>query len=175
MDSLYWDFYYDEFGNKVESVADDDRKVLYENKILGVARIRQNRVKNDSCTIHPYFIQYFRGCYAKFSETSVDTASFGVRSQTAYNFWKILANISFFLLFSWVYSDSSTTKSLSFTGQVSTYEGGGFFTDLKTTRNETANIIKDLKDNLWITRHSRAVFIDFSLYNANLNMFAVCK
>lgn len=28
---------------------------------------------------------------------------------------------------------------------------------------------------MWITRGTRAVFVDFSVYNANLNIFAVCK
>jgi len=44
-DGLYWEQYY----NK-KNVSEDDLGFIYfENKILGRPRIRQLRVKNDSC------------------------------------------------------------------------------------------------------------------------------
>lgn len=33
----------------------------------------------------------------------------------------------------------------------------------------------NLKENLWITRATRAVFLDFTVYNANLNLFCIVK
>lgn len=75
----------------------------------------------------------------------------------------------------WVYTPASQTLSLSYSGTISTYEGGGFYQDLTDSRNQTAEIIKNLKEGLWITRGTRAIFIDFTVYNANLNLFVICK
>lgn len=39
-DGLHWDNWYDN-QNPVKPTEDDDKKVLYENKLLGVPRLRQ--------------------------------------------------------------------------------------------------------------------------------------
>lgn len=47
LDGLYWEKYYNG-----ENVSDSDLGyIYYENKLLGVPRLRQLRVKNDSCTV----------------------------------------------------------------------------------------------------------------------------
>ena len=56
MDGLYWEKYYND-----ENVTDSDLGyVYYENKLLGVPRLRQLRVKNDSCTVSLLPFMYFR-------------------------------------------------------------------------------------------------------------------
>jgi hypothetical protein len=40
-------------------------------------------------------------------------------------------------------------------------------------KNESLNIVTELMENLWISRGTRAVFLDFTVYNANLNLFCV--
>lgn len=61
------------------------------------------------------------------------------------------------------------------TGKVGAYDGGGYLEKLSKTAKETASILKNLKQNLWITRGTRAVFIDFTTYNPNVNLFCVVK
>lgn len=39
-DVFYWDHWYDS-ENSTAPAEDDDKKILYENKVLGVARLRQ--------------------------------------------------------------------------------------------------------------------------------------
>lgn len=60
-------------------------------------------------------------------------------------------------------------------GVVSWYGGGGYYLDLSRSREETAAQLRALKDNLWLDRGSRAVFIDFSVYNGNINLFCVVR
>ena len=36
-------------------------------------------------------------------------------------------------------------------------------------------IIKELREGLWIDRATRLIIIDFTLYNANINMFCIAK
>jgi hypothetical protein len=44
---------------------------------------------------------------------------------------------------------------------------------LSSVKNESLNIVTELMENLWISRGTRAVFLDFTVYNANLNLFCV--
>ena len=36
-------------------------------------------------------------------------------------------------------------------------------------------MIHELKESLWISRATRAVIVDFAVYNANVNLFCVVK
>ena len=56
-----------------------------------------------------------------------------------------------------------------------TYTGGGQVQNLHYQRNVSEAIIAELKKNKWIDRGTRFVSVDFTVYNANLNLFAVIK
>lgn len=58
---------------------------------------------------------------------------------------------------------------------MNSYDGGGFVMDLAQDANTSLEIIKYLFDNLWIDRGTRAVFVDFTVYNANINLFGQVK
>ena len=51
----------------------------------------------------------------------------------------------------------------------------GAASDLATRRADALEIIDEMKQNLWLDRGTRAVFIDFTVYNANINMFCVVR
>ena len=46
---------------------------------------------------------------------------------------------------------------------------------IKADKKVAQLTIEELKQNLWIEMGTRVVFIDFTVYNANMNMFAVVK
>lgn len=81
----------------------------------------------------------------------------------------------FFLKNSWQYYSESMLEGGSHWGKVDTYSGAGYYKDLTSTKNETEAIIDNLYQNLWIQRGTRAVFIDFSVYNANVNLFCIVR
>ena len=60
-------------------------------------------------------------------------------------------------------------------GMESTYSGAGSIQNLREMRNESLAIIKELKEGLWIGRGTRYISLDFTLYNANINLFCVVK
>ena len=62
-------------------------------------------------------------------------------------------------------------KGSSHQGYMNNYGGGGFVAPFSKDYATTMAIIDDLKQNLWIDRGTRAVFLDFTVYNANLNLF----
>ena len=78
-------------------------------------------------------------------------------------------------VYSWVYQSSDELDGTSHYGQLGSYGGGGYVQDLASTMEESFALIKPLFDNLWLDRATRAVFVDFTVYNANINLFCVIK
>ena len=77
--------------------------------------------------------------------------------------------------FRWSYQSAEQLSNPSVSGQIATYGGGGSVQDLSSLKNESKLILKELKEGLWIGRGTRVIFIDFTLYNANLNLFCIVK
>lgn len=61
----------------------DQSFIYYENMLLGVPRIRQLKVKNNSCKIPNDFQDEIIGCYDVYSEKKEDDLSFGLINGTA--------------------------------------------------------------------------------------------
>ena len=51
-----------------------NRNVMYENRMLGVPRIRQLRTANNSCPILPDFSKAIKRCHAPYSMAYEDTS-----------------------------------------------------------------------------------------------------
>ncbi|CAM9203568.1 unnamed protein product, partial [Lampetra planeri] len=69
----------------------------------------------------------------------------------------------------------SEMNGSTYVGQVSKYGGGGFYQDLSRTKEESAVQLQFLKDHLWLDRGTRAVFLDLSVYNGNINLFCIVR
>lgn len=132
--------------------------IYYENKLLGVPRLRQVRVRNDTCVVPKDFKDQIKACYAAFSSSAEDTKAYRIANGTA-----------------WTYHSESELQGTSYWGKLGTYSGSGFYQDLLPNSVDSIAIIEDLKQNLWIDRGTRAVFVDFTVYNANINLFCVIK
>lgn len=68
----------------------------------------------------------------------------------------------------WVYRTATDLGSYPYIGQVKTYTGGGFTFEVNSSSIE---LINDLRRNHWIDERTRAVFVEFSLYNVPTNLF----
>lgn len=149
---LYWDKFYNNKSSKVES------SVLYENYLVTSPHMRQLRVRNDSCNVHKDFQSAIHECYNAYAEYLEDRSD---RDDTIPGF-------------KWTEIKSFAKNPMW--GQISTYSGeGGYIVDLGLSKVQASNILKQLKDNLWIDRGTRVVFIDFTTYNPNINLFVVSK
>ena len=54
-----------------------------------------------------------------------------------------------------------------------TYGGGGFIAELGASETSAKDVLSNLKKDLWIDDYTRVVFIEFVLYNANVNLFGI--
>ena len=91
--------------------------------------------------------------------------------------FRILFNILFpFLLnISWMWQSGEVTEAAWFSGQIGSYSGAGYAQTLHYLKNETEAIIKELKQGMWVTQGTRFVSVDFTVYNANINLFCIVK
>ncbi|XP_061693168.1 polycystin-2-like protein 1 [Syngnathoides biaculeatus] len=154
LDGLYWTKWY----NNQTLDSGDQSFIYYENMLLGVPRMRQIKIKNNSCKVHKDFQDEITGCYDVYTEKKEDDLNFGLLNGTA-----------------WRYHTEKVIKGSSHWGMLTTYSGAGYYQDLGRTKEESIVVLKELEENLWLDRGTRAIFIDFSTYNANINMFCVIR
>ncbi|XP_069913500.1 polycystin-2-like protein 1 isoform X1 [Oryctolagus cuniculus] len=154
LDSLYWTKWYNNrsLGHGSHSF------IYYENMLLGVPRLRQLRVRNDSCVVHEDFREDILSCYDVYSADKEEQLPFGPLNGTA-----------------WTYHSQDELGGSSHWGKLTSYSGGGYYLDLPRSRQASAEVLRDLQEGLWLDRGTRVVFIDFSVYNANINLFCVLR
>ena len=80
------------------------------------------------------------------------------------------SNVSTGFLYSQAGDESRTAD-----GEYDFYDGGGYIVNLGNDEATAQNIIKSLELDNWIDRLTRAIIVEFALYNANTNLFTVAK
>lgn len=80
LDNLYWTKWY---NNESLAAHSTQSYIYYENLLLGVPRMRQLKVKNNSCVVHDDFKEEISGCYDVYSEDKEERFSFGLINGTA--------------------------------------------------------------------------------------------
>ncbi|XP_060073663.1 polycystin-1-like protein 2 [Ylistrum balloti] len=71
----------------------------------------------------------------------------------------------------WRYQQSEDIWGTPITGDYGTYGGGGYILELENRLESSRLIVEELIRYRWINRETRAVFLEFTLYNANINLF----
>ncbi|NXA46347.1 PK2L2 protein, partial [Nothocercus julius] len=154
LDGLYWDKWY---NNMTLPMQKNSSHIYYENLLLGVAQIRQLKVRNSTCSIYPYFRTLLKDCYCEYRYGAEDRSAFGLKNGSE---WKYL---------------SVSSLSPWYWGYAGLYSNGGFIFNLPKSKQESVEKLVFLRQNSWLTRGTRAVFIDFSMYNANINLFCIIR
>ncbi|XP_019360809.1 PREDICTED: polycystic kidney disease protein 1-like 2 [Gavialis gangeticus] len=137
------------------------------SKLVGSARIRQVRVKGDTCPIAPKLQHSVQECHAPYSLQTEDTSDYGER-------WNISAfdNSSDFSS-AWQYQSQSKLRGHPIWGKLAIYRGGGYVVHLGTDLKNATRVLQYLFSNIWLDTFTRAVFIEFTVYNANVNLFCI--
>ncbi|XP_058297218.1 polycystin-2-like protein 2 isoform X1 [Hylobates moloch] len=154
LEGLYWDSWY---NNQQLYNLKNSSRIYYENILLGLPRVRQLKVRNNTCKVYSSFQSLMSECYGKYTSANEDLSNFGLQINTE-----------------WRYSTSNTNSPWHW-GFLGVYRNGGYIFTLSKSKSETKNKFTDLRLNSWITRGTRVIFIDFSLYNANVNLFCIIR
>ena len=75
----------------------------------------------------------------------------------------------------WRYQGVKELEGYDWWGLLATYSGAGSVESLSLVKDETVAKIRELKESIWIRRGTRYISLDFTLYNANVNLFCVVK
>ncbi|XP_046352109.2 polycystic kidney disease protein 1-like 2 [Haliotis rufescens] len=153
------------------------RKRLFFSDLInfrvGPARIRQLRMPRHQSPF--YGSQYntlvssqkYYGAYSLFSE---DVSSYCLN-------WKkrpcpIDEDAKSLTSPAWKYTSSNEVWGIPVAGQYKIYSGGGYMLELNVNYDVSKDMLQELYDNSWLDRRTRAVFVEFTLYNAFVNIMA---
>ncbi|KAM6194938.1 polycystin-1-like protein 3 [Sarcoramphus papa] len=137
------------------------------SKLVGSARIRQVRVKGDTCPISPRLQRVIQECHAPYSLQTEDTSVYGEHWNTS------AFDNSSDLSSAWQYQSQSKLRGHPSWGKLAIYRGGGYVIHLGTDPKNASRILQYLFNNVWLDTFTRAVFVEFTVYNANVNLFCI--
>ncbi|XP_078399147.1 polycystin-1-like protein 2 [Cetorhinus maximus] len=137
------------------------------SKLIGSARIRQLRVKNNICRIPTKLMSSIKECHAQYSLDNEDLSDYSVQ-------WNATASQnSSDLDYVWQYRSQTELRSYPIWGKLAMYRGGGYIAELGTDAQDAYRVLQHLFDNTWLDTYTRAIFVEFTVYNANVNLFCL--
>ncbi|GFR75987.1 polycystic kidney disease protein 1-like 2 [Elysia marginata] len=152
-----------------ESLVAEDRQFtavpdLYR---LGAPRLRQLRMKPDDCASKK--VPFTLDCVSDYSIRTEETAEFcvGWNNQPCPQIDQLRVTAG-----AWYFRNAIDIWGIPIAGHYDTYGGGGYISNLDINLMVAKAITKELKEQFWIDRQTRAVFLEFTLYCANTNRFA---
>ena len=73
----------------------------------------------------------------------------------------------------WRYRTTAELKTRPFLGNIALYRGGGYNANLGPIIDNAYHTIKNLKSHGWIDKNTRAIFVEFTVYNSHSNLYCV--
>ena len=167
-----------------------EQRVMYYNKVVGGVRLRQNRIRGDSCDIGLSVQEEFtptRGptkgilqkrsfvdldmCYYRYNPLLMSKESYSVANATDDT---SDVNVNAFRWRSPLEND--LPPDYLFPGQFGFYDGGGFVLDVvNLTTVSLVESLDFLKEEGWLDRSTRSISLTVLVYNANYNLYALCS
>ena len=117
----------------------------------------------DSCEIYNTLRSQIATCNQVYSMNNQEESSFDLKWNSFNTNISISSNS---ISDSFIFTQSSQINSQSYTGQVNTYSGGGYIYKMKDF-----NSTKYLHTLKWIDSQTVALFVEFTLFNPNINLF----
>ncbi|KAL4218881.1 Polycystic kidney disease protein 1-like [Mactra antiquata] len=165
---------YDDFFTYLEETLVPGMTVLHSNHedavlgsdhyLVGTYRLRQHRVKPEVCEENDFGLH--SECKGSIRRTS---------DEECRNF---LGNWSMPLPSAiriesgpWKWQSATELQTMSYTGEHGYYSGGGYVLEMTSDVTTHLGIFNDLKSYNWIDSYTRVIFIEFTLYNPNVNLF----
>lgn len=75
---------------------------------------------------------------------------------------------------SFKYRSAFDLNGFLYSGKYASYMGGGYVYEMRGTYNEIVGNISLLQELGWIDRQTRAIFVEFTSYNPNIDLFSYC-
>jgi len=130
------------------------------NRLFGLVRVRQVKVQSQTgCGVQSDFETYFPTCYGLYGIETEDASPFG----------------PFSVIGGPMFTYTADAGSMPHQGWLSSYGGGGFQEAMWGNYTHSMELIPHLMEYNWIGPSTRAVWFEFTIYNLNLGLYAVCR
>ncbi|XP_061173587.1 uncharacterized protein LOC133182755 [Saccostrea echinata] len=138
---------------------------------IGPAQLRQLRTERASCPFTRITWPY--PCIHEYSDKYADTAEYCFE-------WKPYDSKcgketnrigTYYTAGAWKYTDAENIWGIAKSGEYGTYDGGGYIMRFTKNYDRAKDLVKEIVEKNWIDRNTRAVFLEFTLYNPNRNLF----
>ncbi|CAE8675705.1 unnamed protein product, partial [Polarella glacialis] len=130
------------------------------NRLFGVARIRAlNIVPNTDCKVADQFSNAFPTCYGPFSNEAFDKDEYGPLNDLGVKIFQY-------------FKDPIDDVHI---GNIANYPPGGHMKAITADYLKTSAEFREMETSGFINERTRAIFIDFTIYNFNLGLYAVCR
>ena len=141
-----------------------------QNRLVGTTRLRQIRVdKNVDCRVSDKFKNFVKDCYPPYSSAAEATAAYGPpHNRTKYRHYTT-GTLCQFSPVSRHCSSLTTGK----TGQ--SYPSSGYVVDLPLSQAAALQMLAEMKTGGYVDQQTRAIAIDFTMYNANTRLLVVTQ
>ncbi|XP_023225224.1 uncharacterized protein LOC111626157 [Centruroides sculpturatus] len=137
------------------------------NRLMGYGVLRQVRIKPNSCKVEEIMKNVSKTCRGYSRMVDEDKRSYQKG-------WKKLSEDDG-VVDEYHYRSSSELDGLPFFGKLDVYGGGGYVVPLRGSREQLKEELYRLEKEDWTDAGTRAVFAEFSVYNAQVNLFGVIE
>ncbi|XP_066983276.1 polycystin-1-like protein 2 [Macrobrachium rosenbergii] len=154
------------YNNKFNEKNDD--RILLNDRVsllLGYSTLRQIRLKENPCRLPKIIKQYVtKECRSKTTLVDEEDEHFDIG-------WKPLAK-GVPAREEYTFKGSLELDGMPFWGNIDVYSGAGYQVKLIGVQDAIIQKLNELEANNWIDERTRAVFVEFAIYNAQVNLFA---
>ncbi|XP_071965421.1 uncharacterized protein [Antedon mediterranea] len=164
------------FPDDSSSSIDDPLKLVADQQsyLIGVPVFRQVRIQKDKCEVPDVMqAQFKQDCRVEYSYGDEEVDNFLEK-------WTPITNVSYLPNYEenswigcWKYHSWYDLKKLPFWGNVALYNGGGYLAQLGSSSAESLSMTTYLKETDWLDQYTRAIFIDFVIYNPVMDFYVV--
>ncbi|XP_078352373.1 polycystin family receptor for egg jelly-like [Oculina patagonica] len=159
--AIFPDGWYNSQEEKISEYIGNKRSIL-----VGMPRLRQLRVKKNTCEGAAIFKKMINFCHDSYSRIDEDTNIWNSQIGT---FNRSLSACPE----NWEYSTDEQFGGFDSWGRFAVYRGGGYIANLGYNKLTARKVIDDLIKNNWIDSQTRAVIVEFSLFNPSSNLLSV--
>ncbi|XP_069953284.1 polycystin-1-like protein 2 isoform X2 [Cherax quadricarinatus] len=139
------------------------------NRIIGYAIIRQIRSDPRTCRVAYSMRNFVRNCSGSRAYGTEDTRNFC-------NGWSVEEKVPGTCTYDqFRYKTETELQTYSTRGLLGTYGGGGYVIQLDNLETEDIAQLQTMQSLGWIDKYTRAVMLEFSTYNVNVNLFTICR
>ncbi|XP_064630503.1 uncharacterized protein LOC135489174 [Lineus longissimus] len=164
--ALLVDPWYDQQTNYRQPYGQRGFIVDRAQRHMGYAVMRQLRAKPNSCPLERAMAEVINECVEEYGMFTQEEQTFGVG-------WKPYNETLDNTREEYKYTEASALDGFPYLGTIAVYAGGGYVHRLQGSDKEMMEGIDQLINEQWLDAYTRAIFIEFTVYNPNTNLFAV--